>query len=192
VTPSAQRWFWRAGAIALLVAGIAASLAGPWNFIFGSVTGSAATSRDAPCLPGRAVEIMDSPHVAPAALANVRYNSDPPTSGPHFAFTIAPGVYAEPVSDGLTVHAMEHGHVIVHYARSTPAETLRQLERLAKRYPRDVILAPRPGLGSGVVATAWGRIDRLDTYDEARLRHFVEQLRNRYVHGWARGPDCPP
>jgi hypothetical protein len=47
---------------------------------------------------------------------------------------------------------------------------------------------------AGVAAgrlTAWGRIDRLDRFDEARVIEFVEQLRGRYRHGWTTGSDCP-
>lgn len=184
----AERWVWRICTGGLAAAMVAALLAGPWNFLVGSVTGSAATTRDAPCLPGRAVPIMDSPHLSPRELASVRYNSLPPTSGPHFAFTPATGIYTEPVSEGLTVHAMEHGHIVIQYAPGTAVEDLR---RFAKRYGRDVVLAPYPKLDAGIALTAWGRIDLLDRYDESRATSFVERLRNRYVHGWTNPTDCP-
>ena len=186
-----RRWAWRAGAVALVTAAIVGSLSGPWRFLVGSVTGSPATSRPAPCLPGSAVPVMDSPHVSAAELAAVRYNSVPPTSGPHFGFTPAPGIYAGPLSEGLTVHAMEHGHVVIQYAPDTAPDTVRRLQRLAKHYGRDVILAPYPQLGHGIALTAWGRIDLLDSYDEGRAATFVEALRGRYVHGWTRPDGCP-
>ncbi|MGH8881814.1 MAG: DUF3105 domain-containing protein, partial [Stackebrandtia sp.] len=121
----------------------------------------------------------------------VRYSSEPPTSGPHFAFTPATGVYTEPMSEGLTVHAMEHGHVVIQYSPATPGETLDALRRLAKRYGRDVVVAPYPKLINGMALTAWGRIELLDRFDEASVTTFVERLRNRYVHGWASPTDCP-
>jgi hypothetical protein len=186
-----RRWAWRAGVAALGTAAVISSLSGPWQFLVGSVTGSPATSQPAACLPGTAVPVLDSPHVSAAELASARYNSVPPTSGPHFGFTIAPGSYPGPLSAGLTVHAMEHGHVIIQYAPGTGPDPVRQLERLAKRYGRDVILAPYPGLASGIALTAWGRIDRIEQYDEARATRFIESLRNRYVHGWTRPDGCP-
>jgi hypothetical protein len=168
-------------------------LSGPWRFLFGAVAGSdAAASRPADCLPGREVPVLDSPHVPQSRLPSVTDNSVPPTSGPHFAFTVAPGIYAGPLSPGLTVHAMEHGHVVIQYAPGTDAGTVGRLERLAKRYGRDVILAPYPGLERGVALTAWGRVDLLQRYDERRAAAFVERLRNRYSHGWTRPDDCPP
>jgi hypothetical protein len=165
--------------------------AGPFRSVSGAVAGSAAARRDSPCLPGRAVPILDSPHVSPARARSVRYNSLPPTSGPHFAFTIATGIYTSPIAEGLTVHAMEHGHVVIQYAPGTPRGDVDALTRTARRYGADVVLAPYPKLRTGIALTAWGRIDLLDHYDQARISTFVERLRGRYVHGWTRADDCP-
>jgi hypothetical protein len=190
-TTNARRWVWRAEFLITGVLLAAVLLSGPWRFLLGSVTGSPALAyRSAPCLPGQEVPIMDSPHVSPATLETVRYNSVPPTSGPHYAFTVAPGIYSEPLSPGLTVHAMEHGHIVVQYAPDTPKPTVRLLEHLAKRYAADIVLAPYPGLDHGIALTAWGRIDIMTRYDEHRASDFVERLRNRYVHGWTRPDDC--
>jgi len=186
-----KRWVWRICIAAVVVVVVGATLlAGPWSFLLGSVTGSTATTRYAPCLPGREVPVMNSPHISPAGSASVQYNSMPPTSGPHFAFTIATGIYSDPVPDGLTVHAMEHGHVVVQYAPDTPQDSVERLESLAKRYGKDVILAPYPTLDHGIALTAWGRLDLLEHYDEGRVTIFVENLRNRYDHAWTRADDC--
>lgn len=186
-------WAWRLGLlVGVLVVG-AGLLAGPYRFLFGSVAGSTAqAARVAPCLPGEAMEIMDSPHVSQAEAGDVVYNSVPPTSGPHFAFTVAPGVYDRPVADGLTIHAMEHGHVIVHYAPDLPGDQRAGLERIARRYSAEVVLAPNPDLDSGIALTAWGHLDRLDRYQERRVSDFVESLAGRYQHGWVSPVDCPP
>jgi hypothetical protein len=81
-----------------------------------------------------------------SAGTTVRYNSTPPTSGPHSGFTIATGIYDSPVRDAQAVHAMEHGHVIIHYAPDVSTQDIAVLHRIAKHYPVDVILAPHPGL----------------------------------------------
>jgi hypothetical protein len=133
---------------------------------------------------------MDSPHISPAEADAVVYQTLPPTSGPHFTFTIAPGVYETPIPDGLAVHALEHGHIVIRYAPATADGDVAELGRLAKRYGADVVLAPYPRLGHGIALTAWGRIDRLDRYDEHRIAAFVEQLRGRYHHGWTVDDTC--
>lgn len=187
------RWAWQVGFAALILAVLGGLLAGPYRLLLGTMAGSMGEeARVAPCLPGEPVEIMDSPYVSQADVEDARYNSLPPTSGPHLAFTIAPGVYDHPVPDGLAIHAMEHGHVIIHYAEDTPDALKTELDRLARRYGADVILAPNPSLMRGVALTAWGRIDHLDSYDESRVTEFVEALRGRYHHGWTADRDCPP
>jgi hypothetical protein len=190
VTTSTTRWIWRIATLVVVAAAGALLLAGPGQFLPGSATGSQADTRSAPCLPGAEVPIIDSPHIPLSAAAEARYNSLPPTSGPHYSFTVATGIYPDPVAEGLTVHAMEHGHVVVQYAADTPAETVGQLERVAKRYGRDVLLAPYPKLDHGIALTAWGRIELLDHFDESRATTFIEQLRGRYQHRWMQADDC--
>ena len=144
----------------------------------------------AAALPGTEVPTLPSPHIARLGAPHAAYNSLPPTSGPHLAWTIAPGVYREAVPDELAVHALEHGHVVIRYAPSTPADQVRLLAGVARRYPRDVVLAPYPPLGTGIALTAWGRLERLSTVDTDRVETFVELLRGRYDHGWV--PDWRP
>lgn len=187
-----RRWFWRIGTAACLAILLGTSFASQWRLITASVSGSVAPDRVSACLPGTAVPILPSPHVSQAAIRSVRYNSSPPTSGPHFPFVIAPGIYDQPIPDGLALHAMEHGHVVVHYAPGIAGPDLEALRRLAKRYSRDVVLAPYPNLSAPVVLTAWARIDRLTGVDAARITAFVQRLRGRYNHGWTRADDCGP
>jgi hypothetical protein len=190
-TTAAGRWAWRAGFAVAILGALAALLAGPYQFLLGNAAGSTAeAAREAPCLPGQPVDIMDSPHVSSEEAGSVAYNSLPPTSGPHFAFTVAAGVYDRPVADGLAVHALEHGHVVIRYAPATSIHEITQLERLARRYGSDVLLAPYPKIDHGIALTAWGRIDLLEHYDQDRVTAFIEALRGRYRHGWTTGHDC--
>lgn len=187
-----RRLAWRAGLTVALLGVLVALLAGPYRFLLGNVAGSTAqAAREAPCLPGQPVDIMDSPHIPPAPAGSVEYSTLPPTSGPHYAFPVATGVYQQPVAEGLTVHAMEHGHVVIQYAPATGDHQVGQLARLARRYGADVLLAPYPPLEHGIALTAWGRIDLLTRYDQRRITDFVEALRDRYQHGWTTDHDCP-
>jgi len=139
-------------------------------------------------LPGRAVPVMhDRHHLAFVDARHVAYDSIPPTSGPHIAFTVAPGPYADPIPDELQVHALEHGHVLIQYAPSLPASQRREVEHLARRHLDAVLVAPYPRLRAGIALTAWGRIDRMGRYDQTRVEAFVAALSGRYVHGWKHG-----
>ena len=64
-------------------------------------------------LPGQVVAEMGRNHVTD--IFGVEYNSNPPTSGPHFAVWAKPGVYDRFISSGYFIHSMEHGYVIIWY-----------------------------------------------------------------------------
>lgn len=64
-------------------------------------------------LPGEAVADMGNNHVTD--IADITYNSNPPSSGPHFAVWAKPGVYDRFISDGYFIHSMEHGYIIIWY-----------------------------------------------------------------------------
>lgn len=186
---SAMRpWAWRAGVAGVLLALFGWLGTSQLPQLTGTARGSAALEeRPAPCLPGEAVPLLDSPHIPPVDADGVEYHSLPPTSGPHYSFVAAPGIYDAPVAEGLTVHAMEHGHVVIQYAPATPDPVVAALARVAKEYGGDTILAPYPPLADGIALTAWGRIDLLDEFDEQRIRDFIGQLSGRYNHGWMVG-----
>ncbi|MFB9368155.1 DUF3105 domain-containing protein [Kitasatospora sp. NPDC001664] len=192
-----SQWLWRALVLAVLLAAAVPFAVNQWRDLVGGARGSAARpvaeNREAPCLPGRAVPLLTSPHIPESEADLAQYNSLPPTSGPHFAFSVAPGVYDSPLREGLTVHALEHGHVVIQYAADTPEATVRTLSSIARRHPADVVLAPYPKLGHGVALTAWGRIDLLDAFDDSsedRVTRFVLALRGRYSHEWTRPDPC--
>ncbi|NUP24789.1 MAG: DUF3105 domain-containing protein [Streptomyces sp.] len=189
-TSAREKWLWRSATLAAFAGVIVTLAVGPYQLIFGSIAGSAAGTRYAPCLPGEEVAILDSPHIPEAQGPSVRYNSRPPTSGPHFAFTVSPGIYDEQIRPGLFVHAMEHGHVVIHYSPTLGAAEIDKLAVIARRYGEDVVLTPGSDLPSAVALTAWGRIDTMDRLDEARITDFIERLRGRYNHGWTRPADC--
>src|SRR3990172_3707011 len=46
-------------------------------------------------------------------IKDVVYNSNPPTSGPHFSTWAKKGVYDRVLSDGYLIHSLEHGYVVI-------------------------------------------------------------------------------
>lgn len=175
--PLFTRWAWR-GILALFMVALVAILA---NQVLPKGDDTEATP-DESCLPGEAVEIMAYPHISERAAADVVYNSNPPTSGPHFSASVAPGIYQSYLPPGLTVHSLEHGRVVIHYRTGTPDDVVGRLESIAKRYAPNIVLTPNPEIDTSIALTAWGRIDKLDHYDEDRITSFVEQLSSRHNH----------
>ena len=56
--------------------------------------------------------IQDPIHIQPGQ-PHERYNSLPPTSGPHYPFTAPWGISSEPIPEELQVHNLEHGGVFI-------------------------------------------------------------------------------
>lgn len=73
--------------------------------------------------PGQAVPDLGREHLP--AGTKVQYNSNPPTSGPHFAEWERAGIYDQPLTDGKLVHSLEHGYIIISYnCDASPLESL--------------------------------------------------------------------
>lgn len=158
-------------------------------------------------LPGTQVEDQGRDHVSKEEWEKFKYNSDPPTSGPHDAEWIKPGVYTKPQGDGHLVHSLEHGYVIISYrceaqiedntkqnlgteSAQTNKDCLDFVERLKERVEKDsqkLILVPRPNLDADFALTAWTRIDKFnlpagkagtEDVNMDRVENFISALRN--------------
>ena len=153
------------GVVALLVAGVAY-----WAYAKLSA-GS----------PGEFFPNQGNLHVSEAEAGLTKYNSDPPTSGPHFPMVARWGIHDQPVTKELQVHNLEDGGIVVQYncpATSQECKTLvEKLTSIALKYDH-VILAPYPGLSHKLALTAWTRIDKFNDFDEKRIARFIES----YIH----------
>lgn len=115
------------------------------------------------------------------------YNSDPPTSGAHSAKAAACGIFRQPIPDVYQVHNLAIGAVLFQYSPSLEAAEVERLEELGRSFAERLIIAPRPGMGARVVATAWTTMMEVDSVDEELLRAFYE----RYVGGGPESGECP-
>jgi len=133
-------------------------------------------------VPGEAVPIQGQQHIQPGQ-SHSPYNSDPPTSGWHYDQAAPAGFYDIPLPDEQLVHNLEHGHVIISYdCRKLPdCETVQaELRGIVDRFQRwKIVAVPRENADAAIALTAWGRIDKLQTYDEDRIVAFVRYWRNR-------------
>jgi len=149
--------------------------------------------------PGRAVDIQGFEHINKGD-PHPPYNSTPPTSGPHWSILgeapVPWGVYRQPIPDEAQIHNLEHGGIMVQYNCRDCPELAAQLEgfynrytsaRPLARYPQStkIVVAPYYDMPSRIALTAWGRIDTMDAYDEARITRFVDAYRDN-------GPEAVP
>jgi hypothetical protein len=84
-----------------------------------------------------------------------RWNTDPPTSGPHFGTTIIYGAYTDPPQLGRIVHNLEHGAVYILYGEDVPEETVAQLQTFYEAHQNGTILGPYPQLGDKIALGSW-------------------------------------
>jgi Protein of unknown function (DUF3105) len=117
-----------------------------------------------------------------------KYNSTPPTSGPHDPTPAPCGVTKEAIPNEVQVHDLEHGVIMVQYKPDLDAAQVSQLEALGRSYSSHVIVAPYPGLRTAVAATAWTKLMPLDSADTGKLRRFIDLYRQK---GPEPGIACP-
>ncbi|MBI2019210.1 DUF3105 domain-containing protein [Candidatus Daviesbacteria bacterium] len=122
------------------------------------------------------------------------YNTNPPTSGPHYAQSADAGIYEKAIPDGNLIHSMEHGAVILWYRESTQSGTLglskeeiNKLKGIFSSVPvSKKIMVPRESLDDApIVLTSWGRLLKLQTIEEDKIKTFMETNENR-------GPEKAP
>ncbi len=125
----------------------------------------------------------------------VEYNSNPPTSGPHYAQPLPAGFYdpqADPDNvafhvphpEGHLVHNLEHGYVIFWYNCSllTDVECAQlkdEIRAVMDVDPLKVIAFPWDSTDVPVVMTSWGRMLRMAAFDAAAAARFIANNRNR-------------
>ena len=135
---------------------------------------SANKARDVPSLGNR--------HIRVGTSGAVTYNSEPPTSGPHYPTIVSWGVHWKPIDKGFQVHNLEDGGVLVQYNCSDCPELVKKLEALVRGYSEYVILAPYPPMKHKIALTAWGKIDTLEAFDEKRITSFINAYRGLDHH----------
>ncbi len=107
----------------------------------------------------------------------VQYESDPPVSGPHALQPSACGIYSEQLTNENMVHTLEHGAVGILYNPEAPRDEIEQIEELVKGYDSHTFSAPYPGLDPQYAVIAWGHMMRLESFDEAATREFIDFFR---------------
>jgi hypothetical protein len=144
---------------------------------------------------GESIPIMVSdPHI-PIDNDPGEYNSDPPTSGPHYAQEVRAGFFDDnnyQFPAGYLVHNLEHGYVIFWYNCDLLDETgCSTLKEQIKTTMDDLggaklIAYPWPSLDVPLVMTSWGRLQRFEIFDAEQAKVFYRSNLNK-----APEPDAP-
>jgi thiol-disulfide isomerase/thioredoxin len=120
--------------------------------------------------------IVDQDHIRQGDP--VTYNSNPPTSGEHFASPLPWGVYGQTFPDERAVHNLEHGGIWIAYNPELDRSSVRLLRKLAAQYPSAVVMSPRPDNDSPIVVASWGRMMQLDSVDAGAINLYITTYMN--------------
>ena len=135
--------------------------------------------------PGKPPEGVKTYNVGPSVVhteSEVDYEQSPPAGGEHNPVWQNCGYYAEPVRDENAVHSLEHGAVWITYSPDLPPDEVELLRDIAEGQTF-VLVSPREGLPSPVVASAWGKQLALESAEDSDLERFIGAYRQ--------GPDTP-
>ena len=142
---------------------------------------------------GESVPIMANAgdHVPPDSDPG-QFNSDPPTSGPHYAQQFDAGFYDEsdpeaqvPYPEGYLIHNLEHGYVIFWYNcdlldEAGCTELKSQIQGVMDEFNNfKVIGFPRSSIDVPLAMTSWGQLQTFETFDENAASNFVSSNQNR-------------
>lgn len=120
-----------------------------------------------------------------------KWNTNPPTSGPHFATPVVWGSYTEPVNLGQLVHNLEHGGIYILYGPKVPEATVVQLRTFYDGHRDATVLAPLPSLGDKIALGAWttksasqpdngtAYLAKCTTFDDAAFAAFFKSYQGK-------------
>ena len=139
---------------------------------------------------GESIPVITGEHVPDGSL--VEYNSDPPTSGEHYASGLPRGFYQEedlanlPANPiGNLVHNLEHGYTILWYNCEQLSETecsdlKSQIRAFIDENNQSKFIAfPWQTTETPLVLTSWGQKLELDELDVGLVLDFFQRNRLR-------------
>lgn len=116
-----------------------------------------------------------------------KWNTDPPTSGPHYQIPAVFGIYEDEIEMARLVHNLEHGGIYILYGKDVPAATVDELRSFYESHKTGTIMAPLDRLGDKFALGAWvddgdtrnGFLAKCTTFDEDAVGTFFRSLQFR-------------
>ena len=138
------------------------------------------TFKVAPALEGRH-SVVNPSGTSPA------WNTDPPTSGPHYAVAGIFGIYEDELELARVIHDLEHGGIYILYGEDVPDSTVDQLRAFYGDHKTGTIMAPLNRLGDKFALGAWvvdgdtenGFLAKCSDFDESAVSTFFRALQFR-------------
>jgi hypothetical protein len=136
----------------------------------------------------REIPIQGEEHIAVGA-EHESYNSNPPTSGPHYAEPARPGFRgSEIIADEHIVHSLEHGLIWISYRPEVGAEVIEVLKDFDTGL---VVITEREANETDIALAAWGRLDTFDV-GETLSEQDVQRIDDFIIRYVNKGPERIP
>lgn len=128
------------------------------------------------CDPIKSVTPMKGVHIEVGAK-HAPYNTNPPTSGPHYPPPVAPidpGFYSNDIEPEKVVHNLEHGEIVIWYKPDAPQSTIDDIQKVTEQQPAATVAVPWNDIASGkeLVLTAWGHLQPCVEVSQDVVDHF--------------------
>ncbi len=154
----------------------------PLGLLVTALLAACATVPTPPESPPAPVEIahpdMGHEHIPVPGFPHTPYNSNPPSSGAHTAYTGPWGVHQAPLAPEIWLHNLEHGGVVINYrCDGACPELVEGLKAVAGQHAL-IIITPAPYLNHRVALAAWGHtlsFDVLNGPAKAAAMAFIER-----------------
>lgn len=118
------------------------------------------------------------------------WNTDPPTTGPHYAIAAVFGIYEEPLEVARVIHNLEHGGVFIAYGPDVPEATVDQLRAFYESNKTGTLMAPYAPLGGSFSLGAWVAHGEEGNGYLAKCTEFDEQAASAFLKAFQfRGPE---
>jgi uncharacterized protein DUF3105 len=135
----------------------------------------------------------------PTLTTKPKWNSSPPTSGPHWGAPAIWDFYDSPVLLVQTTHNLEHGGVVIHYGPDVPQAEVDKLRGFYNDDPNGLVVAPLASNKDKITLSAWtvpdsavgtkdrgrGWLARCSKFDKDAFSAFID------VHRY-KGPERLP
>ncbi len=131
-------------------------------------------------------ENLGQEHIALNDAPPKAYNSNPPTSGGHYASPASWGIYDYEVNDKIFIHNLEHGGIWISYKPSVSPDVVAELKKIVDGFGGvKIVMAPRGINDADVAVASWVHVYKFDisgghlSDDQKRdIKNFYNALRD--------------
>ena len=129
----------------------------------------------------KSVKALPGVHsITDPAGSSDKWNTDPPTNGPHYGVAAIFGIYQDELDPARLVHNLEHGGIFILYGDKVPDSTVEQLEAFYDDHKPGTVMAPLARLGDEFALGAWvaegdeakGHLAKCTKFDENAVSSF--------------------